>query len=387
MQSTFRTLRSTLLIGALTVVSTGVVVANFGLTSAVPNGDVCVIATSVSDPAIKSTIGQCETVTPGDGSTPAPDPEPTIPPINFDTISWTPQSPADDSWSAFASNATGNILYAAKGTNAFPQRTFNGGATWETMPSAGAAGYLIASASKSGSNAILASQNGKLKYTNDFGATWTDTNAGALGAGTGAWYAAAISGDGQTAVAGDTGKSLYVSKDGAKTWTNTGLASAGWRGATISDDGSRIVVGTNNGRTFTSNDGGATWATNGAINNLNAFVEKMDATADGRTIYAVRNLNTLIVSNDYGVTFTPVTSSGVPTSNLRDVSVSDDGSKIVVGTFANGIFTSVDSGTTWKQQGDTPTTGAWIDVASSADGSTIVSGKSIGKIYIGKFGQ
>lgn len=383
MQSKLGVLKRSLLVGALTVAPIAMVVANVGQTSAAPNDDVCVIATSVSNPTIISKQGNCASEAPQ--GTPTPTPTQTVPAINFDTISWIAQSPTDDSWSAFASNGTGNILYAAKGTNAVPQRTINGGATWETMPSAGAAGYLIASSSKNGTNAILASQNGKLKYTNDFGATWLDTNAGALGAGTGNWYAAAISGDGQTAVAGNTGGKLYLSKDGAKTWTATSLPNIGWRGATISDDGSRIVVGSNSGRTFTSSDGGVTWATNGANNNLIVYAE-MDSTSDGRTVYAIRNINSLFVSNDYGVTFTPVTSASVPTSDLRDVSVSDDGSKIVVGTFQNGIYTSVDSGVTWKQQTGTPTTGAWIGVASSADGSKIVSGKSIGKIFIGKFG-
>lgn len=385
MQSKFKTLKGILLVGALTIVPATAVVSNFGLTSAAADKDICVIATSLSDSSIQSMRGKCDSVSPIPTSSPTSAATPTTAPISFNNITWTAQSPANDSWSAFASSGNGQIVYAAKGTIATPMRSTNGGADWQSMPSAGVSAYLIASSSKSGANAVLASQNGKLKYTNDFGTTWSDTNAGASSDGSGYWYAAAISGDGQTAVAGNTNGKLYISRDGAKTWVDTMVPSLGWRGATISDDGTRIVVGTNSGRTYTSADRGVTWTVNGTNTNAVVYAE-MDSSSDGKTVYAIRNINSLFVSNDWGSTFSPVTTTGVPTSDLRDVSVSDDGSKIVIGTGSSGVYTSVDSGSTWKQQTGIPT-GAFIGVASSADGSQIVSGQTNGKIYIGKYGN
>lgn len=386
MQLKLGVLQRSLLVGALTVAPIAMVVANVSQTRAVPNNDVCVTATLVSNPSIKSTQGSCPVdVTPTATTAPTSTPTPTPTPISFNNISWTTQAPGNDSWSAFASSGNGQVIYATKGTIATPLRTIDGGANWQTMPSAGVSAYLIASSSKSGADAILASQNGKLKYTNDFGATWSDTNAGASTDGTGYWYAAAISGDGKTAVAGSTNGKLYVSRDGAKTWVDTMQPNLGWRGATISDDGTRIAVGTNSGRTYTSADRGVTWTVNGVNTNAIVYAE-MDSSADGKTVYAIRNINSLFVSNDWGATFTAVTGTGVPTSDLRDVSVSDDGSKIIIGTGGSGVYTSVDSGVTWKQQVGIPT-GAFIGVASSSDGSQIVSGQTNGKIYVGKYGN
>lgn len=394
MQSKINNLKGALIAGTLAVVPMAAFMVSPNFTSAAPNNDICIVASLVGDSNVQSTQGDCSGSNIGPTSSPSasPTPSPTPTPINFNLISWTTQSPGNDSWSAFASSGNGQILYAAKGTIATPMRSVNGGADWQAMSSAGANAYFIAASSKSGATALLASQNGKLKYTTDYGATWTDTTAGAAADGTGYWYSVAISGDGKTAVAGSTNGKMYVSRDGAKTWVDSGLASLGWRGAAISDDGTRIIVGSNSGRTFTSSDKGVTWTVNGTNTNAIVYAE-MDSTADGKTVYAIRNLNSLYVSNDYGVTWSAVTSGGVPTSDLRDITVSDDGSKIAIGTGSSGVYTSIDSGVTWKKQTAIPTE-PMIGVASSSDGSQILTGGQIvtgvptsGKMYIGKYGS
>jgi hypothetical protein len=73
---------------------------------------------------------------------------------------------------------------------------------------------------------------------------------------------------------------------------------------------------------------------------------------------------------------------GVPagTGYRRAVASSSDGTKLVTGKYYDYIYTSTDSGVTWvKRTG--PGTGQWNGFASSSDGTKLVTGKSGGKIY------
>lgn len=95
MQSKLKALKGALIVGTLAIVSVSAVMLNTETTSAAPNDDICVQAALVSNPSIKSTQGDCSTVTPDPAPTvsPSESPSPTVTP----TSSPSPTAPVDAS--------------------------------------------------------------------------------------------------------------------------------------------------------------------------------------------------------------------------------------------------------------------------------------------------
>ena len=105
---------------------------------------------------------------------------------------------------------------------------------------------------------------------------------------------------------------------------------------------------------------------------------------DGDHVFAAQQRGSIYyTSNDLSV----ITSSEVakPKSfGLQgawvDAATSTDGSHLVAVRGSGGIYTSSDYGTTWARQVDAPVS-YWLSVASSADGSHLVAGQAGGGIF------
>jgi len=70
------------------------------------------------------------------------------------------------------------------------------------------------------------------------------------------------------------------------------------------------------------------------------------------------------------------TPTGAPTKHWNTIASSADGTKLVAAIYGGGIYTSTNSGTTWKltsAPSDSGPDSAWESVASSADGSKLVA--------------
>ena len=82
------------------------------------------------------------------------------------------------------------------------------------------------------------------------------------------------------------------------------------------------------------------------------------------------------VNSSFAQTWTP---NSAPITNLLAIASSADGSKLAVGVYGGGIYTSTNSAATWLLT-RAPSTN-WTAIASSADGSRLVAASYTGGIY------
>jgi hypothetical protein len=306
---------------------------------------------------------------------------------SFNTLTWTPKTTLGNaSWSAFATTTDGKIMIATKGTNSLVQRSTDGGVSWADMTSLPAVAHTTMAMSKDGSKIFVGSQNGKLYYSQDSGASFLPTTAGASSNGSGYWWGVSASDDGKVVVAGDYNGKIWVSKDSGTSWaaqTDAVLGAVGtWVSSAVSNDGTKITVGARNGYVYTSTGNGS-WARVAPTGTASGDWYTMATNNDVQ--FAAKYDGQIWKSIDNGASWTVVSTS--PTAKWRSLVISDDGSKIVAGTFDGALYVSKDNGASWTPQADLPAVGPYYGIGVSADGSVIVTGKSNGQLYVGNYGD
>jgi hypothetical protein len=236
---------------------------------------------------------------------------------------------------------------------------------------------------------------------------YASTNSGATWASTGTptnfWSAFASSADGAKLIAASVPPSLgrsgngpiYASTNGGATWSLTSAPTNNWSALASSADGSKLFAlvapyWSNDNTTFLggssiyrSLDSGATWAQTSAPSDVWSSIA---TSADGTKLAAVASadaagsngLGPIYVSADSGTTWTR---TSAPSYAWSTVAISANGTKLVAAassdaTGENGtarIYISADSGTTWTRTSAPTNIVAWLGVASSADGATLVA--------------
>jgi photosystem II stability/assembly factor-like uncharacterized protein len=170
-----------------------------------------------------------------------------------------------------------------------------------------------------------------------------------------------------------------------------------WTSVASSSDGSKLVA-VGGGYIHTSTDSGATWNKRGTW----GYWTSVASSWDGSKLVAVNNgygtndegHGSVFLSTDSGVSWKQGNSSW---GNWISVASSADGSKLVAsekeGNQGNpSIHTSTDSGVSWTQQFSIQRSsmqpsysggfsGAWLSVASSANGTRLVAVGNNGPIY------
>ncbi len=252
------------------------------------------------------------------------------------------------SWGAVASDASGQYLIAA---------TTNGGAgaiwtsssygagwnsqgglqSWDTLTSSASGANLTASA------ATVSGRGGAFITSNDFGAQWSGPLGVCSGFGCTTYKVVASSADGSHLVAAYLGSSadLVTSSNYGVTWTDR-AHSGNWAALASSSNGQYLIAA----QAYSLKNGG-----NGEI----------------------------YISNDYGVTWTQLNVGGAP-EYWASVASSSDGSHLVAAQNGGDIFTSINYGAAWVDQGYS---GDWQSVALSADGMHISAAQSGGDIWTG----
>jgi photosystem II stability/assembly factor-like uncharacterized protein len=298
------------------------------------------------------------------------------------------QRGTQDVWYGVASSADGSKLIAAATGAMYGGKLYisgDSGATWTlTGTSVGVQDWW--SVASSADAQTLVAVSGVVFTSGDFGATWTQTAAPSE-----IWQSVASSADGTKLVAvangggvigGGVGDAyIYISGDSGATWMQTGSPQA-WKSVASSYDGTKLVAVAddqiNGGYIYTSGDSGATWTQATAPQKAWRSVA---SSFDGTKLVAVANASNVYTSGDSGTTWTEQIGS---VQSWQSVASSSDGTKLVaaVGGFGYGysgyIYTSIDSGATWKQRGFSQN---WTSVASSADGTKLVAAVDGGYIY------
>ena len=134
----------------------------------------------------------------------------------------------------------------------------------------------------------------------------------------------------------------------------------------MSDDGNTILALASSGYLYLSTDGGTSFSKPG-ISSVNATTRPWLAasvSADGQVLVAATD-NLIYISADRGSSWTNNAGYG----NIYNLTVSDNGQKIMLATKSGYIYYSADRGVTFTAGGST--SNHWMDVAFSNDGNTL----------------
>ncbi len=341
---------------------------------------------------------------------------------------WNQRIVDEDAWwtSIAASNDGNKIVAASYGGNeaqdGYIYTSTNSGLDWTARTSVGRKNWTAITSSADGSKLAAA---GMEPITN-YGYIYTSTNSGhtwtkRTSAGNRTWTAIASSDNGDKLVATaytlDSNNDyeevyhLLTSTNGGKNWTERNVgASYYWTSVTSSSNGNKLAaVGyyrdpENSDLTyhlFTSTNSGSSWTERGVAESCNWTT--VTSSADGNKLVALcaspdnygdedDGNNFVLISNNGGATWTSKLTEG--TKYLTGATISDDGSRIVVGghyepeegMFFSNMYISSDGGENW-----TEITNAgnyrWQSFASSADGNKIIVGTFLDSIHTSELGN
>jgi hypothetical protein len=225
--------------------------------------------------------------------------------------------------------------------------------------------------SSDGKKVVAVARGGNISISSNSGSTWVVNTA----AGTKLWSGVAMTPNGSTiaATADNAGGGLWISTNGGVSWTSQAfLVGKALTSVTMTSDGVKIAAVEGSGHVYTSTDSGANWTDNFAGTAYQDRFFDVDSSANGSKLVTARYYGYVWISTDWGASWT--------TSGNRDywksIAISDDGSKIVVGSetgYNSTVDVSTDGGSSFSHRTPSPLIGtnSYWGLAMSGDGSTI----------------
>ena len=285
---------------------------------------------------------------------------------------------AGSGFMSVAADVSGQKLVACAKNGGYIWTSTNRGDTWVQRTGAGSRSWISVASSANGVKLIAADQGGSVWTSGDSGVTWTERPD--VGPSPQTWSCVAISANGTYAAAGAgvpgvANGYIYWSDDSGATWTQTGAPQRNdWTSLTVSNDGATLYAtgtGQYTGPIYKSTDSGTTW-------NLIPFTGvtvgfyAIAGSSDGTKLIIGDQLGGtgIWTSTDTGLNWTNNTSyfQGQVIGNNGSIVSSNDGTKLAV-VANNSVWTSGDSGATWTQE--TTPTGGTMRLACDMSGTTL----------------
>jgi hypothetical protein len=204
-----------------------------------------------------------------------------------------------------------------------------------------------------------------------YGATDGDLTWRAVdNAGAGAWYAMTSSNDGKHIAAMDR-YNVHFSSDSAATWDSEVIPGKLYTLAAASE-GPFIIGGTLT-HNYVSLDYGTTWR-----EQAQGFYRVVSSKTGDKLFGVLGHGSPMIASNDFGETWTPV--SSLAPQQWQGLASSSDAQVLLAGTNQGPLLVSRDGGASWGE-GTGSGVGYWYAVTVSEDGTRLAAAKHNGHIY------
>ncbi len=259
------------------------------------------------------------------------------------------------------------------------QPTYSADPAWTELRPLGNvdAPWTSIATSPNGQVILAGGSSGRLVFSRDSGATWTDPFEGESDQ---YWSSVAVSSDGQKLAA--AGFRVFISTNGGTTWTDAranGNQDNVWASMAMSADGRTLVAGVSSGRIFRSTNGGTSWSETRPAGNANGNWQTIAMNTSGDTVIAGNYSGRMYRSRDKGETWSEIRPAGDMDSSWNTVSIDGAGKIIVAGQDGGRVYVSSNTGDTWREVqplGDLDHD--WRTSGISMDGSKILIATSIG---------
>jgi len=261
----------------------------------------------------------------------------------------------------------------------------------------GSAGQrLVDSAMSADGEIIYAVQNSSANFNDHL---WRSTDGGVTfteltNAGVGRWLSVDTSADGQSvyAVWLEYSGTYYLAQslDGGANWSNILFSMGQMCDVAVSDSGNEIVVARCDSSFYFAENGGTTWSMNDfpAPGSMN----RVDISGDGTKVIGISATSVYIANNPTVAATTWTTTSLSSTAIATSVHISQDGSRVLIGTQSGSdadAWVSTDGGTTFTPSGLSGFYGSSVQAVvtgMSGDGMTIVWTFYGGALWISRDG-
>lgn len=283
-------------------------------------------------------------------------------------------------WNGIATSSDGTHM-AATVNNGDIWLSTDSGAHWTDNTASGTRDWSGIASSANGAKLAATTASGDVWTSTNSGASWTDHTTGGS-----SFIAITSSADGTNLAAIGSEGDIYTSTDSGSTWVSNSNGASGnsqqyWMGIASSSDGLKLeAVGIDQGCgcgpytiSLASTDAGANWAdvtTQYGDTGMPGF-DSIASSSDG-THLAVTDGASVYTSVDSGLTWKNATQgSAAANHNFSTIVSSGDGTKLAASVSGNGVWTSSDSGATWTNS--FPSTQSWSAMAYSTDGTTLAA--------------
>jgi photosystem II stability/assembly factor-like uncharacterized protein len=288
-------------------------------------------------------------------------------------------SPDNSRNTGLACSDDGSVIICAQGT-VYVGRNY--GVNWNSSgnPTVFCACAAVGSIN-SGIVLGLATDGLGVYISTDVGATWT-RKAGSEGLNINAWRYLAMSNNGSV-IAGAIGNSIIISSDSGATWYNSSPTGQ-WTCIRMSSDTTKIIACSVYSYIYLSTNSGQTWKILTAAGSRNWT--SIAVSADFTKITATAQSNSIYYSKDSGVTWTQglYLPGGV---DWKSITGDPTGKYLTVVAYNYVIWFSRNYGASWYYY-LTPGNQAWSfpSLSMSPDGSVLVAGTVAGGVFISNNG-
>jgi photosystem II stability/assembly factor-like uncharacterized protein len=253
---------------------------------------------------------------------------------------WAPTGPKA-AWQALAQSADGRQLMAA--ADGVLLRSTDSGHTWLPAGPTQKLRWTGLAASADGRHWVAASASDAIYTSADGGHSWQRRSVGV------GWGLVAASADGQRLLATRHGSQLLVSDDGGQRWTRR-APRADWVSLASSADGQVLAAVASPGRLHVSRDGGDSWHVKGPVQRYSA-VAITGSTRHPRIVTAARDgSEPLRWTDDLGDTWVTPELAALRESRFEALAVSAQGQALLAAADDGWLWTSIDSGLTWRRE-------------------------------------